>query len=167
MYTYTHKARHKNAKGMILSAITLTSGIFFLVLALKKSGNFSSLFHILAIILFILASTLISRFVFTEYEYASDGKLFTVTEVRMKKKTVSVRIYLTEIDEIISVKRRRDARRRKLKCKIFDCRADLAPKEYHILVLRSENFCNEGEEIRILIQPDKKMSDILEGHNEI
>lgn len=156
---YTQKAKHKNAKGIIVTSVTLTCAIASAVMASRLG---LPILHSAAAVLFILGASLAARFVFTEYEYTVDDGIFTVTETRAKRKRVSVRVYLTEIDEVLSVKRRKDAKRKAEGYKKYDYRPDLSPRAYHILILRSENFCAEGEEVRILIQPDERMADILE-----
>ena len=166
MRGYSHKAKHTNSKGILVSSSLSVLAIFSLALAVK-SDNLSSVLHICAIILFIFALTFISRFILTGYEYFSDGQIFSVTEFRMKTRRVRVRLYLSEIDELIPVSRRKDAKAGKRPLRVFDYRTDLLPKKYCILVLRSDNFCDNGEELRILIQPDERMLQILKGSSGI
>jgi len=165
---YTYRPDKKNAFGIILSALLLTAGIFFLSLGITVKGNTGSLFSVFSTVLLIFGAMIAARYVFRSYEYAVDGGIFTVKEQRWKKQVVCVRIALFEIDEIITVKNRKDKKlsspnRRDCVCKIYDYRPELFPKEYHILITRNPNYCNEGEELRILVRLDTRMADILSG----
>jgi len=159
MYSYIPK--RKNALGIIISAVLFTFVIILVVANIHNGGDFGSVSYLASLLLFILGMLIFARYVFCSYEYTFDGDTFTVYERRFKRSAVCARLNLFEIDEVISVKKRRDAKKNEYACRVYDYRPDLFPRSYHIVITRNKNYCKEDEEMRILVQLDERLLTML------
>ena len=154
--------KRKNALGMIISALFITCGIFLLALGIREGSTLSPLLKTSSTVLFIPGILIAARYVFYSYEYAVEDGTFTVKEKRFKKSFTVARIAVSEIDEVTVIASRRDRRKIKdPKSKIYDYRPDLFPKRYHVIITRSYNYCEEGEELWLLVSLDDRMLTLL------
>lgn len=162
MYIFTPK--RQNAFGIILSAVFLTCGVFFLATSTSKQNGLSSFFYIAPVML-LIGTVIAARYVFCTYEYIIDinKNTFTVKEKRFKKSAVTARILISEIDETVCVEKRRKAKKSKNDApkKVYDYRPDIFPKKYQVIISKSPNYCDEGGEMHLLVCLDKKALSML------
>lgn len=162
---YTCKAKRQNPIGLFISAGLFTLTLFFIAKSIQSGNSVMSPYATVALLLFILAVLIASRFVFSSFEYSYDptSDTFTVREIRYKSSSVKARLVSHEIESIIKIERRKDKKilKRKIDHRSFDYRPDLFPKRYQVITSSSPDLCISCDEIRLLVSLDDRMISIL------
>lgn len=142
------------------------SGVGAIVFAVGFSNilPFGSIFQMLSLLIITAAVLVGNRFVFSDYEYTVSGDLFTVAEKKGGKFRITARISISDIETVLTVTDKNPLPKSELQRKVFDYRPSLRPKAYTALITTNHNYCDEGEEMCILIEPDQKMLLLLSGN---
>ncbi len=140
------------------------AGAVIFALGFSNILPFGSIFQMLSLIVITAAVLVGTRFVFCDYEYTVSGGLFTVGEKKGNKFRIAARISISDIDSVITVTDGKALAKGELERRVFDYRPSLLPKEYTALIITDHNYCDDGEEMCILIEPDKKMLLLLNGN---
>ncbi len=158
---YTYRATRKSIKGVVVSATLTAASAFLFIFSITNAPAYKSIFQLASVVIITFAVLFLSRFVITVYEYTVDGDLFTVKEKRGNKFIVSARINVSDIAEVLCISNGRMPKSGPLRRKTYDYRPDLLPKEYCMITVRNRSYCDDGEELCILIQPDEILKRML------
>lgn len=163
MYQIIPKRANKN--GNVLMWILYAVGAIIFAIGFSNIISFSGIFQMLSLMVITAAVLVGTRFVFADYEYTVSGDNFTVGERKGNKFRITARILISDIEKIITVTDGKPLPKSDLQRKVFDYRPSLLPKEYVALIITDHNYCEDGEEMCILLEPDKKMLLFLSDGN--
>ncbi len=157
---YIFKPKRKNSNGLLLSSGMLALALLILAAGILLREKIFFLQYT-SLIPFSVSVLVLSRYVFTDFEYILDGETFSVREIQRSRSFVSVRIAVSEIFEIAEANKGKLPKGFKKQAKCFDCRKNFLTKDFVALKITSAQYLDDGKPIVILLEPDKKMLHML------